>query len=381
MDFSLDESTQALRAEVRELIARYVTDEERHRAHETGTNICPPLYRALGDRGVIARGVVGINAGDPIDSWVVLSELEKAMVPYDALAMSMVTAAVVNIVGTEHQKERVLPGIFAGETLTCFGLTEPGGGSDLPAITTRSRRAEGGGWLISGAKMWTTMAHVADYCLLLTRSNPEAPRYAGYTFFLMPMNSPGISIDPIWTMSTERSNAMFLDEVPVGDEWVLGEADEGWKALGVMLQFERGLGNTGFGVPLLRRAVAWARKEGRLSDPLLRDELARIAIENEICKLLTQRTVYLAPRDGRAAAVAGSTAKVFATEAYQRAAGALQSYFGAEALLGFDEPGAVADGWLDHDVRHSVPQTFQGGTSEINRNNIAERGLGLPRSR
>jgi alkylation response protein AidB-like acyl-CoA dehydrogenase len=320
VDFSLSPETVALRDEVRSVLAAHDSEEAVRLAHESGTNVAPELYRALGERGVIARSVVGIGAGDPIDSWVTLSELEKAALPYDALAMAMSAAAMINIVGTDLQKERVLPGLLAGESLVCFGLTEPDVGSDLPAVATRSQRVEGG-WVINGTKMWTTMAHVADWCLLLTRSDPAAPPYRGYTFFLLPMSTPGITIEPIWTMSTERSNTMFLDGVRVGDEWVLGEPEEGWQTLGVMLSFERGMANTGFGIPLLRRAVAWAHETGRMEDRLLRDELAQIAIENEVAKLLTQRTVWLAASGAQGpAAVAGSVAKIFATEAYQRAA-------------------------------------------------------------
>jgi alkylation response protein AidB-like acyl-CoA dehydrogenase len=148
-----------------------------------------------------------------------------------------------------------------------------------------------------------------------------------------------------------------------------------------MLGFERGMGNTGFGVPLLTRAVGWAHETGTIDDSHVRDALARVAIDNEVAKLLTQRTVWLAQQGGSAHAVAGSVAKIFATESYQKAASALQALAAPFSLLGFDERDAAADGYLDHDARHSVPQTLQGGTSEINRNNIAERGLGLPRAR
>ena len=382
MDFSLSADTVALRDEVRAVIAAHLRDDVLHDAHASGTNIAPDLYRALGEQGIIARSVVGIGTGNAMDCWVTLSELERAGVPYDALAIAMTAAAVVNIAGTDRQKEQVLPGILAGEAFACFGLTEPDVGSDLRSVATRSQRADSGGWVINGTKVWTTMAHVADWCLLLTRSDPTAQSYRGFTFFLLPMSSPGITVEPIWTMSTERSNTVFLDDVPVGDEWVLGEPEEGWRTLGVLLSFERGMSNTGFGVPLLRRALAWAGETGRIDDPIVRDELARVAIDNEVGKLLTQRTVWLNASGARdAAAVAGSVAKIFATEAYQRAAASLQSAAAPAGLLGFGEPGAAAGGWIDYDARHSVPQTLQGGTSEINRNNIAERGIGFPRAR
>jgi len=229
--------------------------------------------------------------------------------------------------------------------------------------------------------MWTTMAHVADWVLLLTRSDPSAGRYEGYTMFLFPTTTPGFSVDPIWTVSTERSNATYYDDVRIGREYVLGEEHQGWRTLGVMLGVERGVGNTAFGVPLLRRALEWANATGRVDDPEVRALLGRIATENEVTKLLTQRAIWLSRTGGPGAATAGSEAKVFSTDHYQQLAGALQALAAPESLLALDEPGAAAGGWIDYDVRHSVPQTIQGGTSEINRNNIAERGLGLPRAR
>ena len=380
MNFELPPSCLELREEVRAVIAEAVTEEHVRTAHETGTNSCLPLHRALGARGLIERAVTGLGTGEPIDAWVVMNELETAAVPHDAVTMVMAAAAVINKVGTDLQKRELLPGLLAGDKVVCFGLTEPNVGSDLPAISTRSTQ-DGDEWVINGAKMWTTMSHVADWCLLLTRSDPAAERYQGYTFFFLPMHLPGISIEPIWTMGAERSNAVFFDGVRVSSRYILGEPQRGWATLSVMLSLERGVGGTGYGVPLVRRAAAWALESGAIDDPFVRDALARTAIDNEVTRLLTQRTIWLANNGAPNAAVAGSTAKVFASEAYQRNAGALQDLLSPASLLGMDEPDGAAGGWLDYDVRHAVPQTLQGGTSEINRNNIAERGLGLPRAR
>ena len=181
-------------------------------------------------------------------------------------------------------------------------------------------------------------------------------------------------------MSTERSNATFYDDVRVGDDAVVGEAGEGWSVLAVMLGFERGMGNTTALTPLLRRFSAWAAGNGKLSEPGIREHMAQIAIDAQVAELLTQRTVWTAAT-GRPAGTEGSITKVFMTEAYQRHANWVQQAAAPESLLGLGVAGAAAAGWMDHDVRHSVPQTLQGGTSEINRNNIAERHLGLPRHR
>jgi len=378
MDFQLGEEHEALRATIRAVIAEVVDDEVIEECHRTGTNHSAALARALGEAGILAQAMPGPGQ-DPVAMWMLSSEAEKVGAPVDAIGMMLMIAGVLDAVGTEHQKATAGAALLAGESPVCFGLTEPGGGSDLPAITTRSRR-DGEGWVINGAKMWTTMAHVADWVFLLTKTEAEGEGRGGFTVFILPMSTPGITIDPIWTMSTERSNATFYDDVHVGDEWVIGEPEQGWKVLSIMLGFERGMGNTGALTPLLRRFVAWAREHGELEDPLHRDRMAQIAIDAQVAELLTQRTVWTAAT-GQPPGTEGSIAKVFATEAYQHHARWAQAAAAPSSLLGIGAPGAAADGWIDHDVRHSTPQTFQGGTSEINRNNIAERHLGLPRSR
>jgi alkylation response protein AidB-like acyl-CoA dehydrogenase len=380
VDFSLSPDAVALRDEVRAVIAQVVTPELVHDAHASGTDSCPPLARALGGRGILDRAVRSLCDGDAVDCWVLLHELHAAGIPQDAIAQSVVTAAIVERAGTAEQRALMLPGLVSGEAIACFALTEPDAGSDLASITTRAR-LDGDAWVVNGTKMWTTMAHVADWVLLLARSDPSAGRYQGYTMFLFPTATPGFSFDPIWTLSTERSNATYYDEVRIERRFVLGEEEQGWRTLGVMLGVERGVGNTAFNVALLRRAVGWAEDAGRADDPAVRSQLARVAIDAEVAKLLTQRSLWLSRHGGPGAATAGSEAKVFATESYQRSAAALQALAAPDSLLGLGEAGAAAGGWIDYDARHSVPQTIQGGTSEINRNNIAERRLGLPRAR
>ena len=378
MDFSLAPEHEELRRRIRGIIADTVTPEVIEETHRTGTNHSPAFLEAMGEAGILARTMPG-EGQDPVDLWLVSSEAEKAGAPYDGGGMATAIAGVVNAIGTPLQKERVMAGLLSGEELVCFGLTEPDGGSDLAAIKTRASRDDDG-WVINGAKMWTTMAHVADWIFLLARSDSSGGRYDGFTTFLIPMDTPGITVDPVWTMSTERSNATFYDDVRVGDEWVLGEPHQGWQTLAVMLGFERGMGNTSALIPLLARFADWARESGAIDDPVVRDGMAQIAIEAQVAELLTQRTVWTAAV-GAPPGTEGSIAKVYATEAYQRAARWAQATAGPDGLLGLHQPGAAAEGWIDHDVRHSTPQTLQGGTSEINRNNIAERHLGLPRFR
>lgn len=379
MEFDMSPEILALRQQMREIIAATVTPEEIEKTHETGTNVCVPLNKAMGEAGLLARATPGIGKGDPLELFTITNELEKASAPYDALAMVIQLCAVIARVGSQELKDEVLPVLLTGESLCCFGMTEPDAGSDLANVQTRAER-DGDDWIINGSKVWTTMSHVSDWAFMFTRTGNKDDARGGYTTFFVPMSIPGIRIEPIWTMSTERSNSVFFDDVRVPGRYILGEPNQGWKTLSVMLAFERGLSNTAQGISMLRRFAQWAQESGLIEDALVRDEMARIAIDNEVSRLLTQRVVWRASQ-GELAGTEGSIAKVFATVAYQRGAHALQTAAGPAGILGFDEPGAAAGGWLDHDVRHSIPQTFQGGTSEINRNNIAERHLGLPRTR
>jgi 3-oxocholest-4-en-26-oyl-CoA dehydrogenase alpha subunit len=380
VDFSLPPHVEDYRDEIRRIVAEVVTPEVTDRQHRTGTFNSPELNKALAEKGLIERAVPGLGKGDPIELFVLFNELEKAGAPYDGISVAVMIAGVVNHVGTEWQKEQLPPSILAGEALVCMGYSEPDYGSDVASIVTRAVR-DGDEWVINGAKMWTTMAHEAKWLILLTRTDTEAPKHKGLTMFIMPMDTPGISVERVPTMGTEKTNATFYDNVRVGNEWVLGEVNAGWKVMGVALAFERGvMGGSNPAVPLLRHFRHWAEETGLIDDPIVREHLARIAIDNEVAKLLTQRSAWIAASGGLPG-LEGSMTKVFATEAYQKASRWLLQASGPAGLLQFHEEGAAADGFIEYDARHSPVMTIYGGTSEINRNNIAERHLGLPKAR
>ena len=386
MDFSLSPGAVEFRAEVKAFIADHLTTEVVDQMHATGTFNDKAFNAALADAGLLAGAVPGYGDRDPIELYILFNELEKAGAPYDGLAVTMLVAGVVNAVGTDFHRSRVLGKLLTGRFNCCLGYSEPDHGSDVASITTKAVR-DGDEWVITGQKMWTTMAHVSDWVILLTRTNPDVPRHKGLTMFLVPMDTPGIEVQPVPTMATERTNATFYDDVRVGDEWRLGEVDGGWAVMGVALAFERGvMGGTNPAVPLLRHVRDWAGGAASpdggtmLQDPLLRERLARTAIANQVSQLLTLRAAWIAATGGLPG-LEGSMAKLYATERYQQAVGWFQEMAGAEGLLGFDADGAAADGWIDYDARHAPVTTIYGGTTEINRNNVAERHLGLPRDR
>jgi 3-oxocholest-4-en-26-oyl-CoA dehydrogenase alpha subunit len=380
VDFSLAPAVEEYRQHVRRIIAETVTPEITERQHRTGTFNSPELNEALAAEGLLERAVPGLGKGDPIELWVLFNELEKASAPYDSIAVAIMIAGVVNYVGTEEQKARFLPSITSGEGLVCMGYSEPDSGSDVAAATTRAVR-DGDEWVINGAKMWTTMAHEAKWVILLARTNTEVPKHKGLTMFMLPMDTPGITVEAVRTMGTERTNATFYDDVRVGHDGVLGEVDGGWRVMGVALSFERGvMGGTNVAVPLLRHFRGWAEETGLIDDAVARERMAQVAIDNEVAKLLTQRAAWIAASGGLPG-LEGSMVKNFASEQYQKASRWFQQMAGPEGLIQLFEPDAAAHGWIEYDARHAPVTTIYGGTSEINRNNIAERHLGLPKAR
>jgi alkylation response protein AidB-like acyl-CoA dehydrogenase len=387
MEFSVSPAVEAFTKEVRALLAEHYTDEQREAMHESGTFHDWDLHRALAARGWIAAGLPnGDEARDPFELATFFAELERVDAPFHGLATTMIVAGVLSHSARESLKARVLPEILAGEAVVALGYSEPDYGSDVAAITTRATpNGDGTSWTINGQKMWTSLAHVASYVLLLTRTNTEVPKHKGLTMFLVPMDTPGVSLEPIRTMGDERTNITFYDDVVVPDEFRVGDIDGGWAVMGVALGLERGVvGGGGEGAFLWAHVLEWARTttgpDGRsfIESPGIRKAMARIRIDNEVSWLLTQRSAWIAARGG-VPSIEGSMAKLFFTQAYQRAVGTLQNLAGAEGLVRSGSPGSLAEGLVERAARHAPVTTIYGGTTEIQRNNIAVRHLGLPR--
>jgi alkylation response protein AidB-like acyl-CoA dehydrogenase len=386
MDFTLPLEAVEYRQTIQRIVRDVLTPEMIDEVHHSGTFNNYTLNRALAAEGLLERAVPGLGKGNPIELYILFSELEKAECPYDGISVSIMIAGVVNAVGTEEQKARIIPSITSGESLVCMGYSEPDYGSDVASIMTRAVR-DGDEWVINGARMWTTMAHEADWLILLTRTDLDLPKHKGLTMFILPMDTPGITVEPVRTMGSERTNATFYDNVRVGSDAVLGEINGGWRTMAVALAFERGvMGGTSQGVPLLRHFRDWAASSvgvdgvRMIDDALLRERMARVAIDNEVAQLLTQRSAWIAATGGLPG-LEGSMTKVFASEQYQRAVRWFQQMAAPAGLLKLHQSGAAADGWIDANSCHAPVMTIYGGTSEINRNNIAERHLGLPKAR
>ena len=387
MDFRFAPATEAFRAEVRAFIETHLSAEIVQQAHATGTMHDWGFHRALCERGYLAAGwpsEVGGLGRDAIDQTLLMQELYGAGAPIDGLNIAAMVGATLLVCGTDEQKAEILPGILAGEVRCCLGYSEPDAGSDVAAVTTRAVR-DGDHWVIDGQKMFTTMAHEAHYVFLLARTNLDVPKHKGLTMFLVPMATPGIEITPVATMGGERTNITFYTDVRVPDSCRVGDVDAGWSVMHAALVYERNSANWGEPDRLVEAVAAWAKEPGpdgaaRLDDATLRAALARWSTELEVGRLLLFRSAWLSAR-GEMPQVEGSMAKLHITEAFVRASSELIDLLGSAGLVSAHEPGAALQGMVEHAFRHAVVTTLYGGSSEVQREIIAGRGLGLPRSR
>ncbi|HJR26985.1 MAG TPA: acyl-CoA dehydrogenase family protein, partial [Acidimicrobiales bacterium] len=382
MDFRFDPETEAFRAEVRAFLDEHLTRDVIERALTTGTMHDWGFHRALCERGYLAAGwprEVGGLGRSAIDQTLLSQELFGAGAPIDGLSIAAMVGAVLMLRGTEQQRAEIVPRILAGEVMCCLGYSEPDAGSDVAAVATRAVR-DGDGWVIDGQKMFTTMAHEAHYVFLLCRSNLDVPKHKGLTMFLVPMDTPGIEITPVQTMGGERTNITFYNEVRVPDSCRVGEVDDGWDVMHAALVYERNSANWGEPNHLVESVARWAKEAGRFDEPATQEVLARWSTELEVGRLLLFRSAWLSAQ-GALPHVEGSMAKLHITEAFVRASSDLLDLLGPEGLVPMGEPGTVLDGLVEHAFRHAVVTTIYGGSSEVQREIIAGRGLGLPRNR
>jgi alkylation response protein AidB-like acyl-CoA dehydrogenase len=388
MDFRLGQSNDELRDEIRTFLDEHMTPELEERIYRTGVSHDDAFTQALVDAGWQAPGWPrewGGQDRDPLEMTAIHEELRIADAPTYGNGTTLMVAAVIREVGTNQQRDEIIPRALRGEIVIALGFTEPEAGSDVAAAVCRATR-DGDGWIIDGQKMFTTNAHLADYVFLLARTNPDVAKHKGLTMFLVPMDQPGVEVQPVITMSGERTNISFYNDVRVSDAWRIGDVDGGWATMGVALGFEHG---SAFGpaiARLLRGAERWAREtvdidgRPRIEDPDVREVLGRTATSMEVSRLLQRRTAWAA-REGIDLPAPGPMAKLLSSEALERRAEEVVDVMGPDALRSYFDPTAPANGVVEHMLRFSLGTTIYAGTSEVHRNMIAQRALGLPRPR
>lgn len=388
MDFRLGERSEQFRKEVTAFLDEVLTDEVIAECHRTGVNHHPAYSRAVRDKGWLALGWPVEHGGaglDPVEVLAYSEETQRRNAPVYGISTTMMVAHVINTVGTDEQKAEIIPKAFDASIVIALGFTEPENGSDAAAAATRAV-PDGAGWRITGSKMFTTNAHIADYVFLLARTNPGASKHRGLTTFLVPMDQPGVEVRAVHTLSGERTNLTFYNDVFVEDRWRIGEVDGGWPVMAVAFASEHAASFAGEQSRLLDALVSWGLTEdedGRTpaEEPDVQEQIGRSATELEVSRLLARRAAWFkATGQHRELMGRGPMSKLFSTERLQAQADATLALIGPDALRADGDPTAVAGGVIEHMVRHAKGTTIYAGTSEIQRNLIAKNALGLPRS-
>jgi alkylation response protein AidB-like acyl-CoA dehydrogenase len=283
--------------------------------------------------------------------------------------------------GTDEQKARYLAPLLSGEEIWCQGFSEPSSGSDLASLRTRAVR-EGDLYVVNGQKVWTSYGHLASYCILVTRTDPDAPKHAGLTYLLCPMDQPGVTVRPLVQITGDPEfNEVFFDDAQVPVRERLGEEGDGWKVAMTTLMHERG--TMSFGLQIQAQILfdglrVLARKLDRADDPAVRERLAGFQLEVEALRITNIRALSKLLKG--APGPEGSMSKLL----WERAMQAMTEY--AIELLGVRGQvdagdASVEDGRWQYAYLRSRGNTIEAGTTEILKNIVAERVLGLPRSR
>jgi 3-oxocholest-4-en-26-oyl-CoA dehydrogenase alpha subunit len=389
MDFSLTDDLAEHRSAARAWVRTNARHEWAGEQQRRGDHHTPELHALLARDGILGAGwpiELGGSDVDPGFARAVLDELYAMGIVGDAWATTQMVLRTMQHVSPEEQLRAYVPRALRGELLIALGYSEPDSGSDVAAAKTRAVR-DGDEWVINGQKMFTSAAQVCTHVFVLARSNPDAPKHKGLSMFLVPTDARGYERQPIYTLGGQVTNATFYTDVRVPDSARVGGVDDGWSVMHVALVYERGGGGIGAaGRSLLDKAVAWAqattREDGATfyDDALNRERLARIAIELEVGRLLGLRVRWMSDR-GELPGVEGSMHKLFWSETDQRHYAELVAMMGPLGVLQPDVPGAPLEGELELSFRSAVVGTIYGGASEVQREIIAERRLGLPRSR
>ncbi|MDO8615904.1 MAG: acyl-CoA dehydrogenase family protein [Dehalococcoidia bacterium] len=404
MDFHDSPAEAAFRTEVRDFIAReYRSDgdgdiaDARGAAHAAtqGGPAAMQRYQAwmkkLAAKGWVAPawpqeyGGAGMTI---MEQFVFNEEMAKARAPRPGGIGVGFAGPTIIVYGAGEQKTEHLPGILSGDAVWCQGFSEPGSGSDLASLQTSAVK-DGDDYIVNGQKIWTSGAQYAQRMILLARTDPAAPKHKGISYFLLDMKSPGVSVRPLVNMAgTPMFNEVFFDNVRVPRKDLLGEENRGWYVAATTLDFERSsIGSSIAQGQQVEDLVLWVKDRRGEVQPTIRCELAERAIEAETARLLSYRVISMQNRglvpNHEAAAV-----KLYAAELNQRVANTAIKLAGLYGQLEGDRnagAGSAINRYAPNKGRFAraylgaVASTIAGGTSEVNRNIIATRGLGLPR--
>jgi alkylation response protein AidB-like acyl-CoA dehydrogenase len=384
MDLRDTPDEAAFRQEVREFIAQNVPESSKHRSGRRFEDSDREWSRLLGE-----AGYAGLTwpkefggAGAPYSHQAIfLEESARAEAPshLGVIGLGMAGPTIMSW-GSEAHKERYLAKILSAEEIWCQGFSEPDAGSDLAAVRTRIED-RGDHFLVNGQKVWSSFAHIADHCILVGLGLPDERRYHNLTYVIADMRAPGVEVRPLRQITGHAEfNEIFFSDVQVPKENLLGKVGEGWQVAMTTLLHERGTLGFALAATLdvaVRRLSTLAR-ERKVTDPVLLDRLAREWVELQALKYTNYRALTTLNKTG-VPGPEGSISKLVWSEANQRLTKLALEVLGSHAQL--TDGGGYQEGYWQYQQLRSRGNTIEAGTSEILRNIIAERVLGLPRSR
>jgi alkylation response protein AidB-like acyl-CoA dehydrogenase len=409
MDFAFTPEQEALRREVRAFLAKELTPEVRAEMEECNegrplhrsacqTPLLKQLFQKIADRGWVGISYpkeYGGQDGDRITQYIVEEELYRENI---TVSLGGSGAPAIMAAGTEEQKRYYIPKLITGEFMFCQGFTEPSGGADLASLRCRAVK-DGDYYVINGQKMYTSNAESATHVYLMARTDTKAPKHEGISIFLIPMDTPGITVRPLWTIQSittppqtttyghMRTNETFYDNVRVHKSCLLGEENKGWRVGSMGLNLDR--------VGAARYMISVHRDEDIVNlvkdnfslgdfapgkDPAIRDKIAELWIEAQVCRLMTMRSMSIVERGGRFT-YEGSAEKVWAPEHGVRTTEAITQMLGPYVQLLNGSPRAIRSGLFAHNVLGSFQSGINHGSVQVMRDQVARRGLGLPRAK
>ncbi len=378
MDLSYTERERAFRDELREWLAANPPGE-RPQGEEADYAWRRDWQRRLhegGWAGVHWPVEYGGRGASLMETAIFFEELGRARAPLPANVLGLLLGGPTLMVwGTEEQKDRYLPPILSAQEIWCQGFSEPDAGSDLAALKTRARR-DGDGWVVSGQKVWTSGAQFSKWCMLVARTDPDVPKHKGLTYFLMDMEQEAVQVRPLVQITGEADfNELFVEEARIPDENVIGGVGNGWKVALTTLMNERA--GLGFFLQvrlrqLLDELVEQAAASGALDDPRVADRLGDLHVRTEILRLTAYRGLSAIEQYGQPGPE-GSLVKWLWSDTNQMLTQLAADVVGPEALT-------AGRPWA-YELLRARGNSIEGGTTEILKNIVAERVLGLPRAR
>ena len=382
MDFRFTTEEEAFRHEVQTFLDEALPEQPVWPEDGWIIGFDKAFSKKLGARGLIGLTwpkAYGGQGRSYMDRLILTEELLRRGAPVAAhwLADRQMGPSIL-LYGSPEQKAHLLPGIISGDLVFCIGMSEPGAGSDLAGLQTKAE-ADGDDFVLNGQKIWTSFAHVADYCYLVARTDPDVPKHKGISEFIVDMKTPGITVKPIVDMTGEHHfNEVFFDQVRIPKSALVGDKDRGWYQIASQLDYERSGIERLMSNYLIYEAIAeYAKETGLTRRETIRHKLAQLHIEFTVGKFLVYKVAWLLTK-GIIPNAESAAAKAFCTEYEQRLAQTATDILGAYGHLMPGSPHARLNGRVARACLYAPAYTIQGGTSGIMRNIIAMRGLGLP---